>query len=466
MTDKPQEEPVFLPLKLRCALQSSQSRATSSFLKSMKSALKYSVPLMFGVLIANTHMGLAQERYMPPTYRETMSAPPAPLNPNWTPVDEAYDGNLGETPLEPAHPFFDIDWSVLLSGTHTGGTDAGKNFVTLTPEISFTHVALRGQYAFDIGGEFSVSDDQVTRLNDFSVGYAGTHELDAVTQIVSSASLQVAQDDVNAPGVALNIKETPQDLDIQGEIGIIRQFGKFVIDGRASTQRRYSSDTMLFGDLARSNAERSFTQVGTSLRLAYAFSPEIGLFVQGDAGRDWYDAAPASTGVKLDATEYGVSGGATLNWRNVIDLELSAGYVVRQHVDASIADRGEAVYGVSATYTPNDALTFTGTIDTTIRPEDVTLSRQASTEYNASGSISYAVAPWLALNMTQTAGWVFPETGVNTEYRYGTGFGVEAALNKNLSVTANYLYSWAEVLPSNEDPEFSHAATIGIKYAR
>lgn len=466
MTDETQEEPVFFSFSQRCVLQNFQTRDFASVLYSMKSGLKYSVPVVLGVLLANPHIGLAQERYMPPIYRETVNATPAPLNENWTPIDEAYDGNLGETPLEPAHPFFDIDWSVLLSGTHTGGTDAGKNIVTLTPEMSFTHVALRGQYAFDIGGEFSVSDEQVTRLNDFSVGYAGTHELDPVSQIVSSASLQVTQDDVNAPGVASNIKHTPHDLDIQGEIGIIRQFGKFVIDGRASSYRHYSSDTILFGDLARSNAERSFTQVGTSLRLAYAFSPEIGLFVQGDAGRDWYDAAPVPTGVKLDATEYGVSGGATLNWRNVIDLELSAGYVVRQHVDTSIADRGEAVYSVSATYTPNDVLTFTGAIDTTIRPKDVTLSREASTEYNATGSISYAVARWLELNMTQTANWVFPEVGVYTEYRYGTGFGVEAALNKNLSVTANYLYSWAEVLPSTADPEFSHAATIGIRYAR
>lgn len=466
MIEKTQEKSVLLLQMQRRTPPFVGTRASQSSGNLSINSLKYSVPMMLGAFIVSPQIGLAQERYMPPTYRETVSAPPAPLNPNWTPVDQAYDGNLGETPLEPAHPFFDIDWSVLLTGSHTAGTDAGKNFVTLAPEVSFTHLALRGQYVFDIGGEFSVSDTQVTRLNDFNVGYTGTHELDSVTQFNSSASLQVAQDDANAPGVAPDIKQSAYDLDFRGEIGILRQFGKIVVDGRTSTHRRYSSDTMLFGDLARSNGENSFTQLGSSLRLAYEFSPEIGLFVQGDVGRDWYDDAPALTGIKLDATEYGILGGATLNWRNVIDLELSAGYVLRQHVDTSLADRGEAVYAVNATYTPNDALTFTGTIDTTIRPEDVTLSREASTEYNASGSISYAVAPWLALSMTQTAGWVFPELGVNTEYRYATGFGVEAALNKNLSVTANYLYSWAEVLPTEEDPEFAHAATIGIRYSR
>ena len=425
---------------------------------------KYGVPVVLFTLAACVNSSVAQEKYMPPTYRQTQMV--APLNPNWTPTDQVFDAGSGEAPLEPAHPFFDIDWSVLLSATHTGGTDVGKNFVTLTPEISLTHLGLRGQYAFDAKSTFSVNDDQLTRVNDGELGYTGSHQLDSVTLFNSSASFQVSQDDVNAPGVASNIKQTPYETVLQGELGIVRQFGKISVDGRANAQRQYRTDTQLLGDLAMSNAERNLSQAGASLRLSYAFSPEIALFVQGDASRDWYDAAPVSTGIKLDGTNYTITMGGAINWRDVLDVELTAGYLMRQHVDPSLANREEAVYGINAEYTPNDDLTFTGELTTTINRPDVTAALLASTEYNAIGTITYGVAPWLDISMTQTGNWIHPEIGVNTQTRYSTGFGAEAALNKNLSVNLNYVYSWAEVLPTDDDPEWQHAATIGIRYSR
>jgi len=359
-----------------------------------------------------------------------------------------------------------VDWSVLLSATHTGGTDSGKNAATITPEVSLTHMGLRGRFVLDAKASVSATDDQLTRLNNSEFGLNGTYEADKDTQLNYNARIQYSQEDVNVPGVATTIDQMPYETLMQGEFGIARQFGKFDVDLQLNTERLHFSDTQLVGGLARNNAERSLTELGASLRTSYAFSPEIALFLQGDITRDWYDAAPVSTGVKLDGVDYGISVGAAVNWRSVLDVEVTAGYVQRQHVASTIADRGEAVYGVNIDYTPNDALSFSGAISTTIKPEDVTLSREASTEYNASGSIAYAVAPWLGLRMTQSGKWLFPEVGVDTATSYGTGFGVDVALNKNMSLNLDYLYSWAEVLPTAEDPEYQHAATIGIKFSR
>lgn len=424
----------------------------------------FGVSVFMSVLLAGTSIGVAQEKYMPPTYRETINGPERVTT--WTPVDQMFDAGSGSAPLEPDHPFFDVDWSLLLSGTHTGGSDTGKNAATITPEISLTHMGLRSQYAFDAKASISATDSQMTRLNNSEFGLAGTYEADKDTQLNYSARLQYSQDDINSPGVSDTITQLPHETMVQGELGIVRQFGKFGVDVRLQTERLHFSDTQLVGNLARNNDERSFTEFGGSLRTSYAFSPEISLFVQGDVSRDWYFGAPASTGVKLDGTDYGISVGGSVNWRNVLDLELTAGYVLRQHVATTIADRGEAVYGVNIDYTPNDALSFSGTIGTIIKPKDVTLARQASIEYNASGSISYAVAPWLGLRATQTGRWVFPEIGVDTATYFGSGFGVDIAVNKNMAINLDYLYSWAEVLPTTLDPVYQHAATIGVRFSR
>lgn len=415
---------------------------------------RFFISLVFALIMIGTHGVVAQNVGNPNS---------APV---FVPADEIFLPIGGDVPPEQAQPFFDVDWSVQLRATHTGGTETGKNAVELAPEFSLTRAGLRGQYVFDGQATLSVNDDQLTRINDTQFGYTGQYALDSVSQLNTSLNLGVSRDDVNAPGVSDNIVQLPYNISLRGELGAVRQFGRFFLEGSTRLERAYRGPTQLVGNLTQDNSEFSFVKFGGDLRASYAFSPEITLFVEGGADRDWYDSAPALTGVKLDGIDYRLSAGAVLDWRNVLSVEASVGQVVRQHIDPSIGDRGEAVYALSIDYNPTNAVSFGGEISTSIVPENITAGNPSSVAYSASGNVGYAVAPWIGLRASQTGRWVFPNTGVNTQTTMTTGLGIDVDINKNLSVNLDYLYTWAEILPSDAKPEYEHAATIGIKYSR
>ncbi|MCF6303027.1 MAG: outer membrane beta-barrel protein [Devosiaceae bacterium] len=426
-----------------------------------KRAVKLSILLVMSSMLTSAHVSVGQEGYLPPGNQTNTGSGVV-----WTPVDDVFVPFAGDVPKEPAQPFFDVDWSVLLRATHTGGTDTGKNAVELVPEISLAREGLRGQYAFDAQAVLSVNDDQLTRINDTRFGYSGQYELDIVSVLNANLDLTISQGDVNAPGVSDTIVQLPYNTSLRGDLGIVRQFGRFSLGASAQLERAYRGPTQLVGSLSQDNGEFSFVKLGADMRASYAFSPEISLFVEGATARDWYDRAPVATGIKLDGMDYRLSAGAVLNWRNVLSVEASVGQVVRQHIDAAIGDRGEAVYALSFEYDPNQAVSIGGEISTTILPRDVSAGRPRSVAYSASGSVGYAVAPWIGLRATQSGRWVFPDTGINTQTTYTTGFGVDVDINKNLALNLDYLYTWAEILPSVADPEYQHAATIGIRYSR
>ncbi|HHB82642.1 MAG TPA: hypothetical protein ENK61_04130 [Devosia sp.] len=415
---------------------------------------RFFIPLMTGLVLSGVHGAVAQNVGNPD------------FAPVYVPGDEVFLPFAGDVPLEQAQPFFDVDWSVQLRATHTGGTEQGKNSVKLLPEISLTRAGLRGQYVFDGQATLSVNDDQLTRVNNTQFGYSGQYSLDSVSQLSGSLNLNVSQDDVNGPGVPDNIVQLPYNVSLKGELGVVRQFGRFSLEGSTRLERAYRGPTQLVGNLLQDNSEFSFVKFGGDLRASYAFSPEISLFVEGGADRDWFDSAPASTGIKLDGIDYQLRAGSALNWRDVLNVEASVGWVLRQHVDPSITDRGEAVYALNIGYTPSNALSFSGEISTTIVPEDVTAGRPRSVAYGASGNVGYAIAPWIGLRASQTGRWVLPQTGVNTQTTLTTGLGVDVDINKNLALNLDYLYTWSENLPSSTEPEYEHAATIGIKYSR
>ncbi len=379
-------------------------------------------------------------------------------------LDNDLGVNLGTTPREPYHPFFNVDWSIGLAYTHTGGTQTGKNSAVLTPEFSLTHQDLRGQYSFAGRSSLSVNDDQLTRIDETEFSYSGQSALDSVTAITSGASIGLSQDDVNAPGMSDTIVQTPVVATLRGNIGIARQMGRFTFEVGTQAQRQASSDTLLVGGLGQNNSDRNFSRLGGTLRTSYAFSPEISLYIEGGVAHDWYDGAPIATGRKLDGWDYTISTGALVNWRDVLSAEVSVGHTTRDYDDLGLVGMGSAVFGLDLAYTPNDALTAGLQFTTNLTPADASSGQVASVDYSASGNITYGMTPWLDLRASGSALYSLPQTGTNIQTTYTAGAGADFAVNKNISVNLDYLYTWAQLLPVTA--QYQHAGTIGIRIAR
>lgn len=379
-------------------------------------------------------------------------------------LDNDLGVNLDTTPREPYHPFFDVDWSLGLAYTHTGGTQTGKNSVVLTPEISLTHQDLRGQYSFAGRASLSVNDDQLTRIDETEFSYSGQYALDSVTGILSGASIALSQDDVNAPGMADTIVQTPVVATLRGNIGIARQIGRFTFELGTQAQRQASSDTLLVGGLGQNNSDRNFSRLGGTLRTSYTFSPEISLYIEGGVAHDWYDRAPITTVQKLDGWDYTISTGAIVNWRDVLSAEASVGHTTRAYDDVGVVGMGSAVFGLNLAYTPNDALRAGLQFATNLMPANASSGQTASVDYSASGNITYGMTPWLDLRASGSVLYSLPQTGTNIQATYTAGAGADFAVNKNISVNLDYLYTWAQLLPVTA--QYQHAGTIGIRIAR
>lgn len=379
-------------------------------------------------------------------------------------LDESESGNLDAVPREPYHPFFDVDWSLGLAYTHTGGTQTGKNSVVLTPAISLTHLDMRGQYSFNGRSSLSVNDDQLTRIDETEFSYSGQYALDSDTAFTTGASLRLGQDDVNAPGMSDTIIQTPMVATLRGNIGIARQMGRFTFEVGGQAQRQANTSTHLVGGLVQNNLDRNFSRLGGTLRTAYAFSPEISLYIEGGVAHDWYDAAPLSTGRKLDGWNYTISTGAIVNWRDVVSVEASVGHTTRAYDDVGIVGMGSAVFGLNLAYTPNDALRAGLQFTTNLIPANASSGQAASVDYSASGNITYGMTPWLDLRASGSALYSVPQMGANVQTTYTAGAGADIAINKNISVNLDYLYTWAELLPITA--QYQHAGTIGIRIAR
>ena len=379
-------------------------------------------------------------------------------------IDRNPGQNLSSAPREPYQPFFDVDWSLGLTYTHTGGTQSGKNFVTLTPRVSLTHQGLRGQFGFAGQTALSVNDDQLTRVDDTVFSYTGQYALDSVTGVLSGASVSINQEDVNAPGMPDTIVQTPVVTQLKGNVGLTRQMGRFNFDVNTEAERMASSDTLLVGGRGQNNADRNFSRLGGTLRTSYAFSPEISLFVQGGISHDWYDAAPVSTGLKLDGSDYTAEVGAVVNWRDVLELEATVGHTTRVYDDPGIVGMGSAVFGLDLSYTPNSALSAGLQFSTNLKTADATAGRPASVDYSASGNITYGLNSWIDLRASASALYSVPQSGTDLQTSYSAGAGADFQVNKNVSVNLDYLYTWAELLP--KPAEYQHAGTIGIMIAR
>ncbi|HHS82742.1 MAG TPA: hypothetical protein ENJ68_04405, partial [Devosia sp.] len=189
-----------------------------------------------------------------------------------------------------------------------------------------------------------------------------------------------------------------------------------------------------------------------------------GLFANGEVSHDWYDGAPVATGIRQDNSAATLSAGVRANWRDVLVGEASVGYSLRRFDDPSIASLAATVFGLDLSYTPNNAFSASAGFSTTLTPQDVGAGRAASVDYAASLDLGLRLAPWVGLRASAAGAWAVPVSGPNIRTTYSGGAGMDFAINRNVAVNADYLFTWTQPLPS--PAEYAHAATIGITVSR
>lgn len=357
-----------------------------------------------------------------------------------------------------------IDWSVGLRGSYTSNSlTGGKPGLSLTPQASLTLGGESSQTTFGSGAEVIVDATGQARIADVHAGIEHSFKLGPSTLLEGSIGSQLTQADRDSSDLPANTLHAPLVFDTEAQASVTQDFGRFYGKLTFDGQRQTRSVTTLDDLSTIDNTHRNFWQGGATLRLGYEVTPLLTVFTEGEASFQKFDAVDPSVLVYLDGRRYELRGGVSYAHGSIISAEASIGRGWLDYVDASLVDRQSWVYNGSLTLRPDETLSLTAALETTLGPsEDVAGDTDAG--YTLTGSANYLVNPWMTLR--GTANWDYTVTLGTGDVAsgYGVGVGLDYRSSRHIVWTADYRFARenAPPVPQND----THTVLLGVRVTR
>lgn len=405
-----------------------------------------------------------------PVDTQTTEAAPAGLRLDFATDanDGAYGYPVGSVPHfieEASPPPFDLDWSVGLRGAYVNNSMTGTRYEALiSPNATLSYEGSRTRVIFGAGADVSRSSTDALRLGALRTSLDADYKFDRDMQIENRAVLSLTQASPDDPALATGVIEAPLTFVGSLDSTLTRRFGRLDVALRGNLERDAYGQSTLAGQIKQDNTSSDRSVIGGGLRLSYALTPIIKVFVDGDAAHDTFDAVSPSLGVKGDGTSYAVRSGLSGQWGERLSAEASIGFGLRRF-DASALDEVTAtLYDARVVYKPNGTLTLTGAFTTRFTPPGPNGSGTTRVDHVASADVNYRVNSWLALRAL--ANWSSAElsgTG-GTERGYGLGLGADYLVNSHTTVNADYGFAHNETASNPNTDE--HRVTLGVTISR
>ncbi len=356
------------------------------------------------------------------------------------------------------------DWSIALRGTYTNDSGTGTFGASVAPEFSLTGQTGRGSYSLSGSGEAIVEMGGDARLSSGALGVSFDHALDRMTALTGGVNLGLSTASATAPGSSDGIATQPMLISGSGNLAVTRNFGRVAVQLRGSLSRQIYGDTVLQSGVSVNNAERNSFTVDGALRASLPVSRVTSLFVETGLSRDQYDAASTSLGVKLDSWTYAVRAGVSGNWRNILQGEISGGYGLRRFDAAGLSETPAWLAAASLTYQPQDRVSITGSVSSAFSAPETGVGATSQMDYIASLAAQFRVSQRVNLRASLGGQVSYLASTAQTGWSLSTGAGVDYSLNRQTSLTADYLYSRGQSTGGTEQD--SHQISLGLRYSR
>jgi len=357
-----------------------------------------------------------------------------------------------------------IDWSVGLRGSYAANTlTGGKPSLSLTPEASLTLGGESSTTVYAAGSELTVDGAGRARVADLHAGVTGNLRLGPTTTLAGSINGKLTQADPNDSSLPVNTLIAPLVLDGTAQ-GIARQnMGKVDATLTLDGERKVVGPTTLDDLSTIDNGDKSYWQGGATLRLGYELTPLLSAFVEGEASVQKFDAPDPTLLTYLDGRTYQLRTGVSFVQGSIISAEASIGRGWLDYVDGSLTDTQDWVYNASVTVKPDETVSLTGALETTLKPSTNTPG-DTDVGYLLSGAASYNVNPWLTLRATGS--WdrtVTLGTGDNS-WGLDAGVGLDYRSSRHIVWSADYSWSrdYAPPTPLND----THTVSVGVRVNR
>lgn len=367
-------------------------------------------------------------------------------------------------PREWDAPFFDVDWSLALRGAYVLD-DEGEHFEALAvPSVRLRHETMRGGYELEAEVELAKSSLETYRLGALRLRLEADHALDAVTGLRGNLELELTQDSPGTPGQPGDVAVAPVVMSGSAGLAADRRFGRLSVGIRTGAGRTHYGPTTLIGGGEQDNSAQNNWTVEGGLRLGYEVTPLLTAFVDGSVGYQRYDAISPTYLVALDAADYELRAGLAANWHQILEAEASVGLGLRRFAEPALGEVTSTLYDASLTFRPDETVTLSAALSTSFGAPGPDSGGTARVEYEATGSASYQVNPWLRLRAS--AGWEQAQlVGIDgSESGYGFGSGLDYRLNRHTTLTADYAFTHAETDAAPDEDE--QRVTLGVTLSR
>jgi hypothetical protein len=262
-----------------------------------------------------------------------------------------------------------IDWSVGLRGSYAANSlTGGKPSLSLTPEASLTLGGESSTTVYAAGSELTVDGAGQARVADLHAGVTSSLRLGPTTTLAGSINGRMTQADPDDSGLPVNTLIAPRVLD--GTVqGIARQdMGKVDATLTLDGARRVTGPTTLDDLSTIDNGDKSYWQGGATLRLGYELTPLLSAFVEGEASVQKFDAPDPTLLTYLDGRTYQLRTGLSFVQGSSVSAEASIGRGWLDYFDGALTDAQDWVYNASITVRPDETLSLTGALETTLQP--------------------------------------------------------------------------------------------------
>ena len=308
--------------------------------------------------------------------------------------------------------------------------------LTISPEIKFQADwgALATELTF--GADVSpTSGFAIATMAELNLQY----DVGALWQLGAAASYAVAAESIYDAALPVGTDTPPNVRTITGNVTLGGPIGGVGIEAGVMVLRN-AYDAAIVGGLPVDQSERNNTVATATLRLQTADGALITPFVEGTAGRRFYDQAVGSDGYLQAGNFVGIRAGIAYDSSPVLTAEIGLGYHWELPDDAALANSGALTIDGNAVWSPREPLTFTLDMATTFNPD-----ASPTTGGSVSRDVSLAGA-WLlrdTLRFTLQGAYGAEAYADSTVERSASaGAGLTWIPDRWLQISAGYTQSW------------------------
>ena len=357
-----------------------------------------------------------------------------------------------------------IDWSVGLRGSYAANSlTGGKPSLALTPEASLTLGGESSITTYGAGSEVILDATGQGRIADLHAGVASSLRLGPTTVVSGAINGRLTQADPDDGGLPVNTLMAPLILDGTAQGSVTQDMGKvdatLTLDGARSVSGKTTLDDLSTID----NADKSYWQGGATLRFGYELTQLLSAFVEGETSVQKFDAADPTLLKYLNGRTYQLRGGVSFVQGSMISAEASIGRGWLDYFDGTIADTQDWVYNASVTVSPDDTLSLTGALETTLEPSS-TVAGDTDLGYLLSGTARYDANPWLTLRASGSWDRTLTLGSGDETWTLGAGVGLDYRSSRHIVWSADYTWSrdYAPPTPLND----THTVSVGVRVNR